>query len=118
MQNLNQTLQQAITLHQRGNLAAAAQLYQDILTIDNKQSDAHNLLGAVYVATKNFKLAEKHLLKATKYANHYAPAHYNLGKAYLDQYKHHLALAAFAKAVKLDPGYTDAMFLLANFCHN
>jgi len=114
MQNLNQTLQQAIALHQRGNLAAASKLYQDILTIDNKQSDAHNLLGAVYVATKNFKLAEKHLLKATKYALNYAPAHYNLGKAYLDQHKHHLALTAFSKAVKLDPDYSDALFLLAN----
>ena len=114
MQNVNQTLQQAIALHQGGNLAAAAQLYQNILTIDSKQSDAHNLLGAVYVATQNFKLAEKHLLKATKYANNYAPAHYNLGKAYLDQHKYHLALAAFSKAVKLDPNYADALFLLAN----
>ena len=114
MQNLNQTLQQAIALHQRGNLAAASKLYQQILVINKQHSDAHNLLGAVYVATKNFKLAEKHLLKATKHAPDYAPAHYNLGKAYLDQHKHHLALAAFVKAVKLDPNYSDALFLLAN----
>jgi tetratricopeptide (TPR) repeat protein len=114
MQNVNQTLQQAITLHQQGKLPAAGQLYQQILAIDNKHSDAHNLLGAVYVATKNYKLAEKHLLKATKYAINYAPAHYNLGKAYLDQQKHHLALAAFSKAVKLQPDYADALFLLAN----
>lgn len=114
MQTMDQTLQQAIAMHQKGNLAAAAKLYQQILTIDNKQSDAHNLLGAVYVATKNFKLAEKHLLKATKYASNYAPAHYNLGKAYLDQQKHHLALAAFSKAVKLQSNYADALFLQAN----
>ena len=114
MQTMYQTLQQAIAMHQKGNLAAAAKLYQQILTIDNKQSDAHNLLGAVYVATKNFKLAEKHLLKATKYASNYAPAHYNLGKAYLDQQKHHLALAAFSKAVKLQSNYADALFLQAN----
>ena len=50
MQNVNQTLQQAIALHQQGNFASAAQLYQKILAIDDKQSDAHNLLGAVYVA--------------------------------------------------------------------
>ena len=114
MQNVSQLLQQAILLHQQGNLAASAKLYQQILTIDNKQSDAHNLLGAVYVATKNFKLAEKHLLKATKYAKNYAPAHYNLGKAYLDQNKHKLALPAFARAVYLQPNYADALFLLAN----
>ena len=114
MPNINQTLQQAIVLHQQGKLPAAAQLYQQILAIDNKQSDAHNLLGAVYVASKNYKLAEKHLLKATKYASNYAPAHYNLGKAYLDQHKCHLALTAFSKAVKLQPDYADALFLLAN----
>jgi tetratricopeptide (TPR) repeat protein len=114
MQHVNKTLQQAITLHQKGNLTAAAKLYQQILVIDNKQSDAHNLLGAVYVATKNYKSAEKHLLKATKYAKNYAPAHYNLGKAYLDQHKYHLALAVFSKAVKLQPDYADAIFLLAN----
>tara|TARA_B110000503_G_C7124970_1_gene404190 strand:- start:62 stop:1840 length:1779 start_codon:yes stop_codon:yes gene_type:complete len=114
MQNVIQLLQQAIALHQQGNLAASAKLYQQILSVDNKHSDAHNLLGAVYVATKNFKLAEKHLLKATKYASNYAPAHYNLGKAYLDQKKHYLALSAFSKAVKLQPDYADAMFLQAN----
>jgi tetratricopeptide (TPR) repeat protein len=114
MQDVNQILQQAIALHQQDNLSAAALLYQKILTMDKKQSDAHNLLGAVYVATKNFKLAEKHLLKATKYANDYAPAHYNLGKAYLDQQKLRLALASFSKAVKLQPEYADAVFLLAN----
>ena len=114
MTNVNQILQQAIVLHQQGNLAAAGPLYLKILAIDNKQSDAHNLLGAIYVATKNFKLAEKHLIKATRYAKNYAPAHYNLGKAYLDQQKHHLALAAFSKAVKLQPDYADALFLLAN----
>jgi len=114
MPNVNQILQQAIPLHQQGDLAAAAKLYQQILMLDSKQSDAHNLLGAVYVATKSFKLAEKHLLKATKYASNYAPAFYNLGKAYLDQQKHHLALSAFSKAVNLQSDYADALFLQAN----
>ena len=114
MKDTHQILQQAIALHQQGNLAAAGPLYLQILAIDNKQSDAHNLLGAIYVATKRFKLAEKHLLKATKYASNYAPAHYNLGKAYLDQRKYHLALSAFFKAAALDPSNADALFLLAN----
>jgi tetratricopeptide (TPR) repeat protein len=114
MQNINQTLQQAMGLHQQGKLKAAVHLYQQILQQDSKQSDAHNLLGAVYVVAKNYKLAEKHLLKATKFAPGYAPCHYNLGKAYLDQQKFHLALAAFSKAVKLQSDYVDAIFLLAN----
>jgi len=114
MLNVPQVLQQAIAMHQQGKLKAAANLYQQILQQDSKQSDAHNLIGAVYVASNNYKLAEKHLLKATKYAKDYAPAHYNLGKAYLDQQKYHLALAAFSKAVKLQPEYVDAVFLLAN----
>ena len=43
MQNVNQTLQQAIALHQQGNLAAAAKLYQQILAIDKS-----NLMLIIY----------------------------------------------------------------------
>ena len=114
MLNVPQTLQQAMGLHQQGKFEAAGQLYLQILQHDSKHSDAHNLLGAVYVVAKNYKLAEKHLLKATKFAPAYAPGHYNLGKCYLDQSKKQLAFGAFTKAVKLQPDYVDALFLRAN----
>ena len=114
MSQIDQLLEQGMALHQRQQYEAAGRLYQQVLQLDSKHPDAHNLLGAVHVMYKNYKLAEKHLLKSIKLSGNYAPAHYNLGKTYLDQGKLQPAFGAFSKAVKLKPGYVDAVFLLAN----
>ena len=114
MSQIDRLLEQAMALHQQGQYEAAGRLYQQVLQLDSKQPDAHNLLGAVYVVYKNYKLAEKHLLKSIKLSGNYAPAHYNLGKAYLDQGKNQQAFGAFLKAIKLKPDYVEAVFLLAN----
>jgi tetratricopeptide (TPR) repeat protein len=114
MSQIDQLLEQGMALHQRQQYEAAGRLYQQVLVLNSKQTDAHNLLGAVYVAYKNYKLAEKHLLKSIKLSGNYAPAHYNLGKTYLDQGKLQPAFVAFSKAVKLKPDYVEAVFLLAN----
>jgi len=114
MSQIDRLLEQAMALHQQGQYEAAGHLYQQVLQLDSKQPDAHNLLGAVYVVYKNYKLAEKHLLKSIKLSGSYAPAHYNLGKAYLDQGKSQQAFGAFSKAIKLKPDYVEAVFLLAN----
>ena len=114
MTQIDRMLEQAMALHQQGQHEPAGQLYQQILALNNKHPDAHNLLGVVYVVYKNYKLAEKHLLKSIKLSGGYAPAHYNLGKAYLDQGKLQPAFVAFSRAVKLKPDYVDAVFLLAN----
>ena len=114
MTNMVSMLQQAIQLHQQGKLDAAKSLYEQVLQQDKKNSDAHNLLGAVFVAQKQFKTAEKHLLKAVKLAPKYAPASYNLGRCYLDQGLPNKAFGPVQKAVNLDANYLDAIFVLAN----
>jgi tetratricopeptide (TPR) repeat protein len=114
MSQIDQLLEQGMALHQRQQYEAAGRLYQQVLQLDSKHPDAHNLLGAVHVMYKNYKLAEKHLLKSIKLSGSYAPAHYNLGKTYLDQGKLQLAFGALSKAVKLKPDYVEAIFLLAN----
>ena len=114
MTQIDHLLEQGMSLHKQGQYEAAGKLYQQILVLNNKHPDAHNLLGAVYVMYKNYKLAEKHLLKSIKLSGNYAPAHYNLGKTYLDQGKLQSAFVAFSKAVKLKPDYVEAVFLLAN----
>ena len=114
MSQIDQLLEQGMALHQRQQYEAAGRLYHQVLQLDSKHPDAHNLLGAVHVMYKNYKLAEKHLLKSIKLSGSYAPAHYNLGKTYLDQGKLQLAFGALSKAVKLKPDYVEAIFLLAN----
>ena len=114
MSQIDQLLERAMTLHQQHSYEAAGRIYQQVLSINPKQPDAHNLLGAVHVVYKNYKLAEKHLKKSIKLSPNYPPAHYNLGKAFLDQGKKQQAFGAFSKAVKLQPNYVEAVFLLSN----
>ena len=108
------SIQQAIQLHQQGQLDAAQHIYQLILKQDKKNSDAHNLLGAVFVAKKQFKEAERHLVKASKLSPKYAPIHYNLGKCYVDMGDVKKAIQPLNKAISLDDKYVDAWFLRAN----
>ncbi len=114
MSNTVAVLQKAMQLHQQNKLDAAKALYQDILKQEKNNADAHNLLGAVLLVQKQFKLAEKHLLKAVKLTPKYAPPSYNLGRCYLDQGLPKKALGPVKKAVALDANFTDAIFVLAN----
>src|SRR5690349_2651408 len=45
MQNVKQTLQTAISLHQGGRLGEAERLYRQVLAVDATQPDALRLLG-------------------------------------------------------------------------
>ena len=107
-------LQHAIQLHQQGQLDKAAHIYQQLIQANNRDSDAHNLLGAVLVAQKQFKEAVKHLSKAVKLAPRYAGAHYNLGKCYVDMGDPKRAMTPLQNAVRFDKNMIDALFVLAN----
>lgn len=52
-------LQQAMELHQAGDLDRAMQMYRDVLAQDPKQADALHLLGAAEWQKGNFDEAEK-----------------------------------------------------------
>ena len=107
-------LQYAIQLHQQGQLDKAAHIYQQLIQIDSRNSDAHNLLGAVLVAKKQYKEALKHLSKAVKLAPKYASAHYNLGKCYVDMGEPKQAMSPLKNALRIDNNMVDAWFVLAN----
>jgi tetratricopeptide (TPR) repeat protein len=107
-------LQYAIKLHQQGQLDQAAQIYQQLIQVNGRDADAHNLLGAIWVAKKQYQDAVKHLNKAVKLAPKYASAQYNLGKCYIDMGEPKRALGPLLNAVRLDKNMLDAMFLLAN----
>lgn len=111
---MTSNLQYAIQLHQQGQLDKAAQIYQQLIQVNSRDSDAHNLLGAVLVAKRQFKEAIKHLTKAVKLAPKYAGAHYNLGKCYIDMGEPKRALSALQNAVRFDKNMVDALFVLAN----
>ena len=107
-------LHHAIRLHQQGQLDKAAQIYRQLIQANSRDSDAHNLLGAVLVAKKQFKEAVKHLSKAVKLAPKYAGAHYNLGKCFVDMGEPKRALIPLQNALRFDKNMVDALFVLAN----
>ena len=107
-------LQHAIQYHQQGQLDKAEHIYEQLIHSNSRDADAHNLLGAVLVAKKQFKEAVKHLNKAVKLAPGYVGAHYNLGKCYVDMGQPKAALPCLRKAVQLDKTMLDGQFVLGN----
>jgi len=73
-------LQEAISYHQRGNLAQAAKLYQRILRSTPNESNAAKFLGLIELQSGNLAAAEG-LLAASIRSNPSSPdCHYYLGR--------------------------------------
>ena len=57
-------VQQGLNLHQRGNLNDAQNIYEQILSIQENNFDALQLLGALFAQVKKYPQAIKFLSKA------------------------------------------------------
>jgi tetratricopeptide (TPR) repeat protein len=49
----SEKFQQALALHEAGQLAQAQSVYEEILSLESRHCDAINLLGAIAIQTKN-----------------------------------------------------------------
>lgn len=111
---LNQTLGQAVALHQQGKLADAERLYRTVLQSDKGNFDALHLLGIVHTQQGNFAEAVKMLTDALKRNPASADAHSNLGNALMEAKRHEEAVASYGKAISLRPGFAEAHNNLGN----
>jgi protein O-GlcNAc transferase len=109
-------LRHALSLHQAGNVAAAAKIYRDIIRIDARSAYALHYLGvieagqgnhpeAVRLMERSVEIAPANLEFLTNYANLLAMT----GKPAE-------ALAAFEKAAALQPGNADLVYGKAVCC--
>ena len=57
--DVQRKFQRAVTLHQAGNLPAAAQLYREIISVDPKHSSAAHYLGLVETVLGNYTQARE-----------------------------------------------------------
>ena len=113
--SLQQVLNEAMRLHQQGNLAMAEQIYRKLLQARPKHADVLNLLGMVVSqARQDHPQAEKLIRKAIKLDPDVADYHNNLGIALLSQGKLQEAEASFRQAIKLNPLFTNAWLSLGN----
>ena len=113
-QATTQLLQQALKYYQQGNLPQATQLYQQVLYIDNRNSDALNLLGITLAQLQKTSEAEDLVRKAIKINKKVANYHYNLGIILESQKKQTEAISCFQTALKLEPKNIQAHLNLGN----
>jgi type IV pilus assembly protein PilF len=94
----------------------AVQALHRALEIDPYLTDAHNVLGAVYIDLKDYMAAEQQLNKVLADPAYPTPqlAYFNLGKLYSEQGRDDEAITALRRAVGIDPEYYPGHFQLAS----
>jgi predicted TPR repeat methyltransferase len=101
-------LQQAVGLHQRGQLDAARALYEKVLELAPGQFDALHLSGVIGRQQGQPELAVQLISQAIGVDPNHAGARCNLGAALQDLGRSAEALASYDLAVRLDPLYALA----------
>ncbi len=95
--------EQALALHQSGQLAQALPLYLRVIALQPKHFDALNLAGAISLQLGEAHQAVDLLTRALKIERNHAGAHNNRGSAYQRLGETDLAMLNFNKAIALDP---------------
>ncbi len=110
--NPNILFQQALNLHQHGNLREAEILYSNILKIAPSHIAARTMLGTIFIQSERnlegIKLLEYSLRKDPKQFGAYNA----LGVGYLNIREYQKAFLSFNKSISLKPDYVDAYFNL------
>jgi predicted O-linked N-acetylglucosamine transferase (SPINDLY family) len=92
---------QAIALHQKGSLALAKIMYEEIIKKEPKNSDAIHYLGVIAHQTNNYEEAIKLIRDAIEINDKNPDYHYNLGLCYKKINKYAEAELSLKKARKL-----------------
>lgn len=95
--------QQALTLHQQGQLDAAEQIYRQILETAPDHPDILNMLGLIAQAKGVHNQAIELFYKAIQKAPKHSPFYFNLGISLKESGKPIEALENLQKASELDP---------------
>lgn len=101
-------LQQAVALHQRGQLDAAQTLYRQVLVLEPRQFDALHLGGVIARQQGRAQQAVELIMQAIAVAPTQPAPHCNLGAALQDLGLTQEALASYERAIGLHPDYALA----------
>jgi predicted O-linked N-acetylglucosamine transferase (SPINDLY family) len=112
--NVNQSLEEAVRIHQAGQLDEAESLYRTILAVQPDQPDALNLLGIIANQRGRHEEAIELTRRAVTARPVEATFHFNLASALSFAQQTQEAIAAYRQAVDLQPNYSDAEIGLAN----
>ncbi|MGY3583078.1 protein O-GlcNAc transferase [Bradyrhizobium sp. USDA 4341] len=101
---------QAVALHQRGQLAAAEKIYEDILRQQPNDFNALHLLGLISAQTGRSERGVDLIRRAIWLNGNVADAHNNLGNALRGLRRLDEALASFDRATALKQNLAPALY--------
>lgn len=112
-----EALAAALAHHQAGRIAAAEQIYRQILSVEPHHPDAWHLLGVANAQLGRFESAVECIGRAIVLRPDYAEAHFNLGAALQDLGRPDEAIASYRRALEWKPDYAEALSDLGDvFC--
>jgi len=100
--------QQALALHQRGQLAQAQALYKDVLKTQPRHPDALYLLGVIAGQARDHKSAANLIGQAIALNPGNAFFHYNHAVAFKELRQFDAAVESYNKAIAIKPDYAEA----------
>ncbi|MBC8548436.1 MAG: tetratricopeptide repeat protein [Candidatus Brocadiales bacterium] len=112
--NNNTELQEALKLHQGGNLDGASILYNKILEEQPDSLDTISLLSTLNLQAGNLDAACVLLTKSTELKPDNAIAHGNLGSALHASGRFEEAMYSYKRAIELKPDYVEAYYNLGS----
>ncbi len=111
---LSAKLQQAVALHQRGQLSSAQRLYEEILSEQPRNFDALHLLGVIAAVTGDPKKAVDLIGRAIEINPNGEATHNNRGAALQQLGDWQAAVAEFDRAIELRKDYAEPHYNRAN----
>ena len=111
---LEDKLQEALELHQTGNLDDASIIYNKILEEQPDNLDAISLLGTLNLQKGNLDEACVLLKKSLALKPENATTHNNLGSALQASGRFKEAITSYKQAITLNPDYDEAYYNLGN----
>ena len=109
---------QALALHDKGQLLKAQTLCEEILREQPDHFDSLHLLGVISYKNKRLQLAVDLMERAIKLNPNNADYCYNLGIVLYDLKQLEGAVASYDKAIQLDPDYAEAYYNRGNAFHD
>ena len=106
--------EQARALHQRGQLARARRLYEEVLAAQPRHPGALNLLGLLLGQSRQFSRAAALFAQAAEIEPHNIAAHNNRGMALQELEQWDAALASYEAAIRIKHDYAAAHFNRGN----
>jgi len=111
---LHRQFQEAVALHQRGDLEQARAAYEKVLESTPRHADALHLLGVIAAQTNDLRTAVDLIERAIVIDSHNPAAYCNLGGALHRLRQWDAALTNYDKAIALKTDYADAHFNRGN----